>query len=68
MASLDSGWGTGIEEVKAADEIFLTGTAAEIIAVTQVDETKIGSGKEGPVTKRLRAAFKDVVNGETPEN
>ena len=57
-----------IEEVKAADEIFLTGTAAEIIAVTQVDETKIGTGKEGPVTKRLRAAFTDVVSHNAPEN
>jgi branched-chain amino acid aminotransferase len=57
-----------IDEVKAADEIFLTGTAAEIIAVTQVDDTKIGAGKEGPVTKRLRATFKDVLAGGAPEN
>lgn len=65
--SLEQKW-MRIEEVKGADEIFLTGTAAEIIAVTQVDETKIGTGKEGPVTKRLRAAFTDVVSRNAPEN
>lgn len=54
-------------DVLAADEIFLTGTAAEIIAVTQVDATKIGTGKEGPVVKALRAAFKGVVSKNCPE-
>jgi len=49
------------EEVKTADEVFLTGSAAEIIAVTQIDEIKIGHGSEGPITKRLRQAFRKVV-------
>jgi len=40
-----------------ADEMFLTGTAAELIAVTDVDGRRIGSGKQGPITKRLREAF-----------
>lgn len=57
-----------IEDVKAADEIFLTGTAAEVIAVTGVEDTTIGSGKEGPITKKLRAAFKEVVSKDAPEN
>jgi branched-chain amino acid aminotransferase len=55
------------EMLYLADEIFLTGTAAEIIAVTQVDETKVGNGKEGPVTKRLRAAFTEIVKN-APED
>lgn len=49
-----------LDDVLKADEIFLTGTAAEIIAVTQVDDKKISTG-EGPVTKKLRAEFKRIV-------
>ena len=49
-------------ELKAADEIFLTGTAAEIMAVTKVDETVIGDGKAGPVTTQLLKAFRDFIN------
>lgn len=55
------------EDVKGADEVFLTGTAAEIIAVTQVDAAVIGTGKEGTIVKKLRAAFKDVVSRNCPE-
>jgi len=57
-----------IEDVLQADEIFLTGTAAEIIAVTQIEDTVIGSGKEGPVTKRLRDGFRKVVSKDAPED
>ncbi len=53
------------DEMKAADEIFLTGTAAEIMAVTKVDDTVIGDGKAGPVTTRLLKAFRDFI--ETDE-
>jgi branched-subunit amino acid aminotransferase/4-amino-4-deoxychorismate lyase len=57
------------EEVKSADEVFLTGSAAEIIAVTQIDDIKIGSGTEGPLTKRLRTAFRKVVTSDhVPED
>lgn len=49
------------EELCAADECFLTGTAAEIIAVTRVDSTIIGNGKAGPVTHRLMAAFHKLI-------
>ena len=50
-----------LDDVLAADEIFLTGTAAEIIAVTQVQDTIISNG-EGPVTKKLLAEFKRIVS------
>ncbi len=57
------------EEVKTADEVFLTGSAAEIIAVTQIDDIKIGHGVEGPITKRLRQAFRKVVtSADIPED
>jgi branched-chain amino acid aminotransferase len=57
------------EEVLSSDEVFLTGSAAEIIAVTQIDDIKIGHGVEGPVTKKLRAKFRSVVTSDAvPED
>ncbi len=47
-------------ELYAADECFLTGTAAEVIAVTKVDDRTIGDGKVGPVTGKLLAAFREL--------
>ncbi len=52
-----------LKDVLDADEIFLTGSAAEIIAVTQVDEHVISSG-EGSVTRRLREKFREVVTSD----
>jgi branched-chain amino acid aminotransferase len=49
------------EELKSADECFLTGTAAEVIAVTSVDDRQIGDGHPGPVTQRLLKAFRDYI-------
>lgn len=49
------------DELFSADECFLTGTAAEVIAVTKINDKPIGSGKAGPVTKRLLQAFRDFV-------
>jgi branched-chain amino acid aminotransferase len=43
-----------------ADEMFLTGTAAEIIPVVKVDGRRIGSGRPGPVTKQLQTAFNQL--------
>lgn len=58
-----------IEEVLKADEVFLTGSAAEIIAVNQIDDDRIGRGSEGPVTKRLRTLFREIVSGpNVPED
>lgn len=47
-----------LEEVYSADEVFLTGTAAEIIPVTKIDKRRIGSGKPGKITPRLMEEFK----------
>ena len=44
-------------DLYAADECFLTGSAAEVIAVTDCDGRTIGTGKQGPITKQLREAF-----------
>ncbi len=48
-------------DVYVADEIFLTGTAAEVIAVTKVDDRIIGTGKQGPITAQLRALFTKAI-------
>jgi branched-chain amino acid aminotransferase len=48
-------------ELYIADEIFLTGTAAEITPIILVDERKIGNGKVGKITKELMADYTDVV-------
>jgi len=48
-------------DLYTAEEVFLTGTAAEIIAVTKIDGRDVGSGKPGPVTADLRGAFRKLV-------
>ena len=50
-----------LEDLYAADECFLTGTAAEVVPVTKIDEHVIGAGKPGPITKRLIDAFHKYV-------
>lgn len=50
-----------------ADEIFLTGTAAEITPVKSVDRITIGAGKRGPITEALQSAFFGLFNGKTPD-
>ncbi len=57
-----------LDDVLKADEVFLTGTAAEIIGVNRVDDRTIGSGKVGPVTKSLVTEFRRRVNADAPED
>ena len=49
------------EELFTADEIFLTGTAAEVIPVVEVDKNTIGSGKPGELTNQFLSQFKELV-------
>jgi len=53
-----------INDLLKADEIFMTGTAAEVKSVTRVNKTKIGDGKIGEVTKELQDLFMDTVMGK----
>ena len=53
-----------INDLLKADEIFMTGTAAEVKSVTRVNKTKIGNGKIGEVTKELQESFMDTVMGK----
>jgi len=49
-----------------ADEVFLTGMAAEVTPVREVDDRSVGEGKRGPVTSLLQKAFFGIVKGEDP--
>jgi len=52
-------------ELYLADEIFMSGTAAELVPVVEVDDHKIGSGAPGEVTKLLQGAFDDAIHGRS---
>ena len=49
------------KELKTADEIFLSGTAAEITPIIKIDKKKIGSGKVGNITKLFMDTYSDIV-------
>ena len=51
-------------EVFISEEMFMTGTAAQVIAVTKVDHRPIGSGVMGPVTTKLRTLYEDILRGK----
>jgi branched-chain amino acid aminotransferase len=51
------------DELYVADEVFLTGTAAEVTPIREIDRRSIGSGERGPLTATLQAAYFDVVAG-----
>lgn len=51
------------EELYLADELFFTGTAAEVTPIRTVDDYEIGRGSRGPVTEELQTAFFEVVRG-----
>lgn len=53
-------------EVFICEELFMTGTAAQITAVTRVDFRAVGNGRMGPITSRLRETFAAVVRGQNP--
>lgn len=55
------------EMLYMADEIFFTGTAAEITPVRSVDRIPVGDGTRGPITERIQARFFGIVEGELPD-
>ncbi|MDO6680359.1 branched chain amino acid aminotransferase [Shewanella sp. 10N.286.52.C2] len=55
------------EFLYVADEIFMTGTAAEIVPVRSVDRIEVGAGKRGPVTQQIQQSFFGLFNGETED-
>lgn len=55
------------ESLYTADELFFTGTASEVTPIRSVDRIEIGSGRRGPITTRLQAAFMDLVKGRSDD-
>ena len=55
------------EMLYLADELFFSGTAAEISPIRSVDQITVGCGKRGPITEVIQSAFFDVINGETED-
>lgn len=55
------------DELWCADEVFLTGTAAEVTPVREVDNRQIGKGKPGPITLKLQKDYSDSVRGTGPD-
>jgi branched-chain amino acid aminotransferase len=55
------------EMLYIADEIFFTGTAAEVTPVRSVDKIKIGNGTRGPITKKLQDEFFGITSGQIPD-
>jgi branched-chain amino acid aminotransferase len=55
------------EELYTCDELFFTGTAAELTPITEVDSRSIGKGKPGPITKMLSGKLSEIVQGKKAE-
>jgi D-alanine transaminase len=54
-----------IGDLKAAPEVFLTSTTMEILPVAEIDHHPVGTGKVGPMTKRLMGMYRDILHGRT---
>jgi branched-chain amino acid aminotransferase len=54
-------------ELYVADEVFMTGTAAHVTPILEVDTRPVGSGQIGPITKQLQQAYFDIIYGRNPK-
>lgn len=54
------------DEAYLADEVLMTGTAAEVTPVREIDDRQIGNGRPGPITRELQQRFQAVTRGEDP--
>ena len=55
------------ETLYIADEVFFTGTAAEVTPISSIDRIPVGEGARGPITRKLQEAFFSIVSGEGPD-
>ena len=55
------------DELYAADEVFFTGTAAEVTPIREVDGREIGIGERGPLTTEIQSRYFDIVQGKNPK-
>ncbi len=56
------------DQLYIADEIFVCGTAAEVIAIREIDFRTIGAGKMGPVTRKVQQAYQEAIHGRHPRS
>jgi len=54
------------DQLYVADEVFVCGTAAEVIGLSEIDFRVIGEGKTGPITREIQKVFHDVIHGKNP--
>jgi branched-chain amino acid aminotransferase len=54
------------DELWCADEVFLTGTAAEITPVREIDNRKVKDGKPGPITQKVQSDYNAIIRGDVP--
>jgi D-alanine transaminase len=50
-----------LDQLRSADEVFLTGTTVEVLPVVRVDGTMIGNGRPGPISQLLQQRFQEAV-------
>jgi branched-chain amino acid aminotransferase len=50
-----------------ADEVFFTGTAAEVTPIRSIDGITIGAGRRGPITERIQTEFFNITGGKIPD-
>lgn len=55
------------ESIYVADEAFMTGTAAEITPIAQVDKIDVGEGKRGPITKKIQDTYFGIIHGDVED-
>ena len=55
------------DDLYLADEAFLTGTAAEVVPLSSVDDRLVGDGKPGPITTAIKTTYHQAVRGERPQ-
>jgi len=55
------------DQLYVADEVFVCGTAAEVIGLSEIDFRTIGGGKTGPVTRSIQKVFHDAIRGRNPK-
>ena len=55
------------ERLYLADEVFFTGTAAEVTPIRSIDHRQIGIGKRGPISEKIQSAFFDIVEAKVED-
>jgi branched-chain amino acid aminotransferase len=55
------------DQLYIADEVFVCGTAAEVVGLSEIDFRKIGDGKTGAVTRKLQKVYHDAIRGKLPK-